>query len=108
MVDIKAVLEVVESLIEAPCLHVVLYFPQFLILVVDFSDDGVSVHVTAHSATTSETAYTTLSIPNVPPHITINNSPCCDCTDNWHCEPHNSCFIYDSCLCPSFGMFPSA
>ncbi len=30
----------------------------------------------------------------------------CFCDSKWRCEPHNTCFIYDSCFCPSSGSFP--
>ena len=43
MVDIEAVLKVVESLVEAPCLYTVSYPPQFFILMVDFGNNGALV-----------------------------------------------------------------
>src|SRR6266851_9107708 len=30
----------------------------------------------------------------------------CDCTSEWRCEPHDACFIYDSCFCPGSSSFP--
>ncbi len=30
----------------------------------------------------------------------------CGCTSEWQCEPHNACFIHDSCFCPSSSSFP--
>src|SRR6266851_2470171 len=30
----------------------------------------------------------------------------CDCSADWHCEPHGACFIHDSCFCPGSGSFP--
>jgi len=30
----------------------------------------------------------------------------CDCTSEWWCEPHDACFIHDSCFCPGSGSFP--
>src|SRR5216683_2213948 len=29
----------------------------------------------------------------------------CDCTTDWRCEPHETCFIHDSCFCPGSGSF---
>jgi len=30
----------------------------------------------------------------------------CTCDSEWWCEPHNACFIHDSCFCPSSSAFP--
>src|SRR5713101_1174062 len=30
----------------------------------------------------------------------------CDCTADWRCEPHDACFIHDSCFCLGSGSFP--
>ena len=30
----------------------------------------------------------------------------CTCDSEWRCEPHNTCFIHDSCFCLSSGSFP--
>src|SRR5216683_5711505 len=30
----------------------------------------------------------------------------CTCDLEWCCEPYNTCFIHDSCFCPSSGSFP--
>src|SRR5216683_4861228 len=35
----------------------------------------------------------------------ISHRPC-DCVAEWRCEPHNACFIHDSCFCPGSGSFP--
>src|SRR6266851_2816772 len=64
--------------------------------------------VTTHSTTTPETANAALSTVDTLPQITINDSPHCDCTGDWHCKPHNMCFIHKLCLCPSSGAFPPA
>ena len=39
----------------------------------------------------------------VPPSLSHN----CSCDAEWQCEPHNVCFIHDSCFCPGSGAFPS-
>ena len=31
---------------------------------------------------------------------------CCKCDLEWHCVPHNACFIHDSCFCEGSGSFP--
>ncbi len=31
----------------------------------------------------------------------------CTCDSEWHCKPHNACFIHDSCFCPGSSSFPS-
>ena len=31
---------------------------------------------------------------------------CCNCTFEWHCLPHDMCFIHDSCLCDGSGSYP--
>jgi len=30
----------------------------------------------------------------------------CDCASDWRCEPHNTCFIHESCFCPGSSSFP--
>jgi hypothetical protein len=30
----------------------------------------------------------------------------CDCTFEWHCLPHDMCFIHNSCLCNGSGSYP--
>ena len=30
----------------------------------------------------------------------------CGCSADWRCEPHDVCFIHDSCFCPGSGSFP--
>ncbi len=30
----------------------------------------------------------------------------CDCASEWRCEPHDACFIHDSCFCLGSGSFP--
>ncbi len=30
----------------------------------------------------------------------------CDCSADWRCEPHDACFIHNSCFCPGSGSFP--
>ena len=30
----------------------------------------------------------------------------CDCTFEWHCLPHDMCFIHDSCLCDGSSSYP--
>src|SRR5216684_9339153 len=30
----------------------------------------------------------------------------CDCTADWRCEPHDACFIHNSCFCPGSSSFP--
>ncbi len=39
------------------------------------------------------------------PVCPLSLSPC-TCDSEWHCEPHNLCFIHDSCFCPGSGSFP--
>jgi hypothetical protein len=30
----------------------------------------------------------------------------CDCVPKWCCDPHDACFIYDSCFCEGSGSWP--
>ncbi len=30
----------------------------------------------------------------------------CSCDLEWHCVPHDACFIHDSCFCKGSGSFP--
>ena len=30
----------------------------------------------------------------------------CTCDLEWHCVPHNTCFIHNSCFCKGSGSFP--
>ena len=38
--------------------------------------------------------------------VTPSSSCDCSCNTDWQCEPHNVCFIHDSCFCPGSGSFP--
>jgi len=38
--------------------------------------------------------------------LTSSSLPCnCSCDSEWQCEPHNACFIHDSCFCPGSSSF---
>src|SRR6266851_5759936 len=37
--------------------------------------------------------------------VCLSFSHDCTCDSEWHCEPHNTCFIYDLCFCPSSSSF---
>ena len=43
-----------------------------------------------------------------PQHVEklLYNEDCCTCDLKWHCIPHNTCFIYDSCFCEGSSSFP--
>jgi hypothetical protein len=30
----------------------------------------------------------------------------CNCAFEWHCLPHDMCFIHDSCLCDGSSSYP--
>src|SRR5216683_7883322 len=36
----------------------------------------------------------------------LYNPDWCACGLEWHCIPHDACFIHDSCLCEGSGSFP--
>ena len=36
----------------------------------------------------------------------LYDEDCCTCDLKWHCIPHNTCFIYDSCFCEGSSSFP--
>ncbi len=46
-----------------------------------------------------------LSLPKQVDKLLVSED-CCKCDLEWHCVPHDACFIHDSCFCEGSGSFP--
>ena len=49
-----------------------------------------------------------LQVLSPPQHVEklLYDEDHCTCNLEWHCVPHDACFIYDLCFCKGSGSFP--